>query len=303
MPRELADVLHYFLPEHGRAAAADEALRAGDAVPVVDLPGARTRAPSPDAPKSALAPTHERLASRHARLAPGAPRTTLPVVAVPVGDQDVVRAALLWNLAVEVARRGGRSLLLRPETEPASAAWPDAGRGPMGIEVETCPARNLGDLYRSAVDLALLQASEAPGGGLVFVQVPPTWLRAPGDGAALLRWLLLFTTCDPSDVRDAYGLAKLAVRAQPAAEIGITVHGARGREEAERIFDTLTRTGREHLGRGFESYGLLVDDLHVYRAVVERRPIGLAHPQSLAARALHDVAGLLLEDARHLKAD
>jgi MinD-like ATPase involved in chromosome partitioning or flagellar assembly len=40
-----------------------------------------------------------------------------------------------------------------------------------------------------------------------------------------------------------------------------------------------------------------MDDLHVYRSIVARRPIGLEHPQSPAARALHDVAGLLLDDA------
>ena len=298
-------MLHYFLPELERGDAEAESLAPTSPHPTSSRPAARTGVPSapPIAPKPGGMGSPKTFASPHARFVPGTAPATLPVVAVPVGDQDVVRAALLWNLAVEVARHGGRALLLRPESDQASAAWPDAGRGPMGVEVVSCPARDLGGLYRSAVELALLWASEAPGGGLVFVQVPPTWLRSPGDGSALLRWLLLFTTCDPSDVRDAYGLAKLAVRAEPAADVGITVHGAHGREEAERIFDTLARTGRDHLGRRFESYGLLVDDLHVYRAVVERRPIGLAHPQSLAARALHDVAGLLLEDARHLKAD
>ena len=35
-----------------------------------------------------------------------------------------------------------------------------------------------------------------------------------------------------------------------------------------------------------------------HRAIVARRPIGLEHPQSPAARALRDVARLVLEDAR-----
>jgi len=313
MPRELADVLHYFLPELRPAAAS--APTPGEARTVQPEATPTTPASSPDVPRLPQSPPRsDRVeAPAPACEAPATPgtapprgatlrstRATLPVVAVPIGDQDVVRAALVWNLTVEVARHGGRALLLRPQAAVASGAWPATGRGPMGVEVVCCPARSLGDLYRAAVDLALLWASEAPEGGLVFVQVPPAWLLAPGDGAALLRWLLLLTTCDPTDVRDTYGLAKLALRAQPAAEIGITVHGARRRESAQRTFETLSRTAREHLGRRFESYGLLVDDLHVYRAVVERRPIGLAHPQSLAARALHDVAGLLLEDARHL---
>jgi MinD-like ATPase involved in chromosome partitioning or flagellar assembly len=53
-----------------------------------------------------------------------------------------------------------------------------------------------------------------------------------------------------------------------------------------------------HLSAKLLSYGLLVDDLHVYRAIVSGRPVGLEHPQSPAARALRDVARLLLEDTR-----
>ena len=293
MPRELADVLHYFLPE----LEAPAPVRAGLGVA---SPDTMTGEPSP-APAVPIAPA--------VPMAPAVPEdsapstaSTLPIVASPVGEQDVVRAALLWNLAVEVARRGGRALLLRPDPDVPSTAWPTAGRGPLGVEVVSCPARNLGELYRQAVDLALLWASESPEGGLILVQIPPAWLRSPGDGATLLRRMLLFTTCDPADIRDTYGLAKLLIRSQPLADVGVTIHGANSREEAERTFETLARTARAHLGRSIESYGLLVDDLHVYRAVLAQRPIGLAHPQSLAARALHDVAGLLLEDARDFTA-
>jgi hypothetical protein len=46
------------------------------------------------------------------------------------------------------------------------------------------------------------------------------------------------------------------------------------------------------------SYGLLFDDLYVYRAIAAGRPIGLAHPQAPATRALMDVAGLIYENTR-----
>jgi hypothetical protein len=55
-----------------------------------------------------------------------------------------------------------------------------------------------------------------------------------------------------------------------------------------------------HLGRSPQSYGLLADDLHVYRAIAARRPIGLEHPQSRAARALGDVARMLWSDAQKM---
>ena len=74
--------------------------------------------------------------------------------------------------------------------------------------------------------------------------------------------------------------------------------GARRVGDAERAFGRLAATALRHLRHPVVSYGLLVDDLHVYRAIVARRPIGLEHPQSRAARALRDVARLLLDDAR-----
>ncbi len=68
--------------------------------------------------------------------------------------------------------------------------------------------------------------------------------------------------------------------------------------EAEAAFSRLADATSRRLGLPLTSYGLLVDDLHVYRAIVAQRPIGMVHPQSPAARSMGDVAQLLLEDAR-----
>ena len=68
--------------------------------------------------------------------------------------------------------------------------------------------------------------------------------------------------------------------------------------DAEQAFEKLTRASLRHLGHDLASYGLLVDDLDVYRAIVAQRPIGLSHPQSPAARALRDVAQMVLDGAR-----
>ena len=100
------------------------------------------------------------------------------------------------------------------------------------------------------------------------------------------------------ELRESYALVKRIVGANANARVGVTVHGVRCVGDAEAAFAHLARVAARHLGHTLESYGLLVDDLHVYRAIVSRRPIGLEHPQSRAARALRDVAGWLLEDVR-----
>jgi hypothetical protein len=224
----------------------------------------------------------------------------LPIVAVPVGERDVVRAAFVWNLAVEIARLGGSATLLAPSPPEPSPIWPEAGTGPVGAEVVLTSAVGLAELHRAALDLAVARAADSADGGLVLVCVPPAWLARPVDGRALLRWVLLFATTERSDLLETYGLAKRVLAASQQARVGITIHGARRIAEAQSAFLHLAGVAARYLGRDLASYGLLVDDLHIYRAIVSRRPIGLEHPQSRAARALRDVARLLLEDARKM---
>ena len=262
MPRELRDVLDYLLPD------------------VEHDPGPRAVRSSPDGDTRSRQPA------------------ALPVVALPIGDADVVRAAFAWNLTVEIARLGGCAALLAPSPGEPSPLWPTPGRGPLGAELLFAKADGLGDLHRAALDVAVTRAPEAADGGLVLVRIPPHWLMHPGDGRGLLRWSLLFTSTDRRELMETYGLTKRILAAGPDARVGITVHGARRLAEAERAFAHVADVSRRYLRRTPTSYGLLVDDLHVYRAIVARRPIGLEKPQSPAARALRDVARLLLADAR-----
>ena len=222
----------------------------------------------------------------------------LPILAVPIGERDVVRAAFAWNLVVEVARLGASATLLTPRSEEASALWPEGGPGPVGSSVTLVSAENLTELHRAALDVAVTRAADGPEGGLVVVCVPPRWLGQAKSGRALLRWVLLFSSPDRQDLLESYALAKQVLIPDERSRVGVAIHGARGLDEARHAFEHIADVSLRHLGRPLESYGLLVDDLHVYRAIVSRRPIGIEHPQSRAARALRDVAHMLLEDAR-----
>ena len=265
MPGDLSDVLRYYLPipDEGEA-------ERGDAVSFRAAPAESER--------------------------PAA----LPIVLLPIDDRDVVRAAFAWNLTVEMARLGASASLLAPLETRARSIWPEEGSGPVGAEAAFPSVGELGALTRAALDVAVTRAAESRDGGVVVVCAPPRWLRESRDGRALLRWVLLFSTTDTRDLLATYSLAKQLLVSNGKTRVGITIHGARRVAEAERAFNHVASVTAKHLGRTPVSYGLLVDDLHVYRAIVARRPIGLEHPQSRAARALRDVAGLILDDARRV---
>jgi hypothetical protein len=270
LPRDLEDVIDYFLPGAG--------IPESEKVKHTSPPGSprSTSDPRPRARRPAA----------------------LPIIAIPMGDRDVVRAAFAWNLAVEIARLGAHATLLAPDHPEGASLWPASGRGPIGAELDLVRVANLKELNHAALDVAVSKAAGPTDGGVVLARVPLSWTRQPSDSPALLRWVLLFASPDSHDLREAYGLAKQLVLSAPTTRIGLTIHGARRIGEAEDAFARIAGTAQRHLRHSVVSYGLLVDDLHVYRAIVARRPIGLEHPQSRAARALRDVARLLLDDAR-----
>ncbi len=209
-------------------------------------------------------------------------------VAVPLEAGDLLRAGALWSLAVEVARSGGAAEVLASGCDGASP-WPPAGPGPLGAHLTHLEAGAPADL--AAAVAARVAALSGP--GLVFGCLPRTSLAAALT-AGLGRALLLVPP-DRSALDEAADLASEALGAVPDARLGVTIHGARSVAEARRAFEALAARVEGRCGRPLESYGLLVDDLALYRGILERCPVGLARPQSLAARALADVARLLLE--------
>ena len=74
------------------------------------------------------------------------------------------------------------------------------------------------------------------------------------------------------------------------------MHGVRSVAEAREAFLQLATASERHLFRALVSYGLIVDDLHVYRSILNRHAVGLAHPQAAASRSIGEVAQLLLGD-------
>jgi hypothetical protein len=221
------------------------------------------------------------------------PDVDLPLVGVGAPAGDLLGLGIAFNLAVELARRGApASLVLRASGTPLAAE--DEGAA-LGARLVLLASPDPAALVRRAREIARGPDRRA-GGGLVLACLGPDELCAALERGELERVLLL-TGADRARLRQTEALARRLFAAQPDAAIGVTVHGVRSVAEAREAFERLADAIERDLGRVLVSHGLLVDDLALYRSLVERRPVATSRHQSPAARALADVARLLAEDA------
>lgn len=230
-------------------------------------------------------------ASGDGRMAPAHHR-----VSVPLAPHDVVRLALLWNLAVEAARQGARVVLVVPGAGRC-APWLRPGIGPLGIEVAEVSADRLCELAEGVEDAAMRAASRAGTRSLVLVAVPVAWLRADADGGPLLDRVLLLTRPEERELLETWAALGAISERAPRARIGVSLFGVSSLADARRAFDGLAALAELELAQPLASYGVLIDDVHLSRSIVSQRPIALSQPSTPAARALTDVAAMLLEDA------
>jgi len=221
----------------------------------------------------------------------------LPLAAVPIGEHEIVRASLVSSLAGEVAALGGDATILTPITADARRLFPPAAFESTNARVETTRADNLSSLYGAARELAAERGKSAAHSGLILVRIPPMWLRGTEEASELLEWLLLFSATDSRSLADTYALAAWVLGRNPKAEIGVTIHGAEDRPSAEEAFGALARNVEQRLGRTLASYGLLVEDLDLYRSLVSSAPLCSTGPRSLAAAGLRESAKLVFERA------
>ncbi len=217
-------------------------------------------------------------------------------VSVPLAPHDVVRLALLWNLAVEAARQGARVALVIPGAGRC-ASWLRPGIGPLGIEVAEVPAGRLCELAEGVEDAARRAASRAGARSLVLVAVPVASLRAGADGGPLLDRVLLLTRPEERELLETWTVLGAISERAPRARIGVSLFGVSSLAHARRAFDGLAALAELELARPLASFGVLIDDVHLSRSIVSQRPIALGQPSTPAARALTDVAAMLLEDA------
>jgi len=218
------------------------------------------------------------------------------LVCVPIAARDVARPALLWNLAVEMARQGTPAALVVP-APGGCAAWPAPGRGPLGVEVVEAEPATLPVLAEAARAAGARAAARSTTPPFVLIGVPVASLRKDADAASLLERVLLLTRPDERELLETWAALDAIAEQAPGAALGACVFGVRSLADARRTFESLAALAELELERTLTSYGVLIDDVHLSRSIVSQRPIALAQPGTPAARALADVAAMLIADA------
>jgi MinD-like ATPase involved in chromosome partitioning or flagellar assembly len=206
------------------------------------------------------------------------------LLAVPMEAADLLRGAIVWNLALELGRAGATVEAVIP---------PDAGvpeeDATLGVRVSGAHAADwVRATGQARTRLANRTTLDAPGLLLAGLAAEATPAAAEHTDLALLC-----CATEPAALERAEAQGRRWLEAGHD-RLGVVIHGAGSLREARRAFERLAGPLERVAGQPIASFGLLVDDLALYRSLVERRPVGLTRPQSPAGRALADVARLLL---------
>ncbi|NLP37368.1 MAG: MinD/ParA family protein [Firmicutes bacterium] len=124
-------------------------------------------------------------------------------------------------------------------------------------------------------------------------------------GAGLSRTVLSFveaademfvvTTPEPTAIRDAYGVIKVAVQKHSQKKISVIVNMARDAREGSETAERLLTVSRRFLQIDLQFLGAIRADLQVVEAVKQQQPFVILFPRSRAAENVQEIAAALLE--------
>jgi hypothetical protein len=217
----------------------------------------------------------------HYFLPPPASAPAVQRISVPLAARDVVRLALLWNLAVEAARQGARAALVVPRAGRC-APWLRPGSGPLGVDVTEVEADCFAALA-AAADEATSRLLSRPGGpALVLVGVPIEWLRPnSAPGCAIDRVLLLMRP-EERGLVETWAALEFVCEQAPQARIGVSLFGVASLAAAQRAFEGLAALIELEFGRPLASYGVLIDDVQLSRSILSQQPFAISQPDTPA---------------------
>ena len=260
-----------------------------------------------------------RLRDLAGRQGPEAPLFSSRVVAITSGKGGVGKTNVVAGLAVSLARMGQRVIILDADFGLANidillglspkytlehvlrgerVLEEILVEGPEGVRI--LPASSgIQELTRldTAAELRLVQ-------GLQRVSESADWLlidTAAGIHDSVIKLLMaaqeiiLVTTPEPTSLVDAYAMVKVVHLRDPRKPFWALVNNGQGIDEAEETIAQLQAATERFLGRTLQVLGMIPSDPFLLQAVRQQRCVAQVFPRSPSARALQQMARLLLE--------
>jgi flagellar biosynthesis protein FlhG len=239
-------------------------------------------------------------------------------IAITSGKGGVGKTQIAANLAVAIAQRGRKLLLLDADLglaglDLALGVTPEhtlaavlEGRmtpeeilveGPCGLRLlPACPGRyemaNLSPKDRDALSNAIDECAAA-----YDVLLTDTGAGINSNSvsfAASADEVLLIATPDPTSMRDAYAMAKVLTKRAGVETIRFVANQVTSESQGAELHDTLRGLIRRFLPIELSYLGCVPRDELVRQGAASGSPFILRAPESYAARALQSIAQRLL---------
>ena len=273
-----------------------------------------TAAPDQAATLRGLVDQHSRTFGRPAPPPPLPRQRLAQTLAITSGKGGVGKTTVAVNLAIQMARRGRRVVLIDADLGTANADvmcnLPNRGTlahvvaGRKSLEEITVEAPGGFRLVPGASGLAHMADLSAHDRDRLTAQMRSLEADADlllidtgaGVGANVLGFcvaadrVLVVTTPEPTAITDAYAVIK-AIHAQTIdPDLRIFVNQVRGEAEARAVAGRISEVSRRFLGLSPAYAGYLNADVLVPRGVRSRRPFTLDAPSAGATRCVSALA-------------
>jgi len=235
-------------------------------------------------------------------------------VAVTSGKGGVGKTSTSVNLAIALASRGSRAVLLDADLGLANVEVllglnslynlqhvidgeksinQIMVQGPGGIYVVpgSSGLAKFADLDAPARDNVLTGLKELQeGNDFIIVDTMAGIGQNATAFAAAADEVLLVTTPEPSAIVDAYAMIKTVSGMRSDAVFRVVVNMVTNKQQASAVFSKLNTVAQQYLDRHLTYLGHIVRDSHVSQGVMQTYPFSLRFPAAPATKCVQDIA-------------
>ena len=240
------------------------------------------------------------------------------VIAVTSGKGGVGKTSTSVNLAISMAQKGSRVILLDADLGLANVEVllglnsiynlqhvitgekkmsQILVKGPGGVAVVpgTSGLSKLADLNekgRNNVMAGLVELQERA--DFILIDTMAGIGRSALAFVAAADEVLLLSTPEPSSIVDAYGMLKTTYQKRDDAVIRLVVNMVLNKKQASLVYSKLSNAAQQYLGRKLSYLGMIPRDPHVSQAVMQSIPFATRYPSSVASKSVQDIADRLI---------